>query len=315
MALLQDRIRSCVCSEGVVVMAIISENTAKVRWTWLSKTHSLPGQWLIGVPAQEGRTHILKLGFNVHYFQTFFSHLLQISVSIIVYGSFFHMYIVAVFEGLASLLSRWRLMDSKPYNRVWSGAHTSLKGLRFGNRHGSWMHSKLFSLEASHLGSSSLKASVVLVHSYLRVLLDTMSWSLHIPSCAWHETGCTSTDRSQYVSKVKLICSFYFLVIVRDGSQIYPIRTIGLNSRAIEWGSRFFFSFVLWEARTSGWSLGPESRANWGEIESRNQYGDIIWTRNKALIQTILSTNNAIFGCISHTLPESFWLKLSVPCK
>ena len=40
---LQDRIRNCVWSGGGVVMAIISENKAKVRLDW-AKALVLPGQ-------------------------------------------------------------------------------------------------------------------------------------------------------------------------------------------------------------------------------------------------------------------------------
>lgn len=188
MALLQDRIRSCVCSEGVVVMAIISENTAKVRWTWLSKTHSLPGQWIIGVPAQEGRTHILKLGFNVHYFQTFFSHILPISVSIIMCGSFFHMYVVALFEGSASLLSRCRLMDSKPYSRVWSGAHFL----------------KVLDLEIDMVAGCTLNSFPLRLHTLDLAVLKHLLF-LSIVTCVFFFwTQCPDLSTSPHVLGMKL---------------------------------------------------------------------------------------------------------------
>lgn len=145
---------------------------------------------------------------------------------------------------------RYRLTDCKHHTLVWSGAHF-LKVLDLEIDLLTERDSKLPPFEASHLGSNRLKASVLLASCYLSVLLmNTMSWSLHIHPGAWHETGSPSIRRSQCVSKVKLIRSFYFLVTVRDISQVYPIRTMGLNSGTIEWGSRFF-SFVLLVAWTS----------------------------------------------------------------
>lgn len=208
-------------------------------------------------------------------------------------------------------------MDSKHLSLVWSGTHLS-KFLDLEIDTLTECDSKLKPpLEASHLRSSRLKETVVLANCYLCVLLmNTMSWPPHIHSCAWHETGSTWIRRSQYVSKVKLIRSFYFLVTVRDLSQVYPIcSTMGLNSGTIERGSRFL-SFVLLVARTS-WFVYRAWKQ--GQLR-RNGIKKSIWWHHlnqepSSCPNNSFFPNKPISRYISHTLLKSFWLKLSVACK
>lgn len=205
-------------------------------------------------------------------------------VFIIVSGSSLYCCILDILEWSIFFIG-YRLTDCKRHTLVWSRAHF-LKVLDLEIDSLAECDSKLPPFEASHLGSNRVKASVFPASCYLCVLrMNTMSWSLHIHPGAWHETGSTSIRRSQYVSRVKLIRSFYFLVTVRDLSQSGQWdSTLGLLNGEAD----FSLLCCLWP-EPPGSSAEPESRANSGETESRNQSGDIIWTRNQVLIQTTLS--------------------------
>lgn len=208
----------------------------------------------------------------------------------------------------------WLKVNGLPTSSPSLIRNTSLTVCRFGNGHGNSLN--CLPLRLHTLDLTGWKRLLFLPVCYLCVLLmDKMSWSPHIHSCAWHETGSTSIRRSQCVSKVKLIRSFYFLVTVKDASQVYPIGTMGLNSGTLERGSTFF-SFVLLEAWTS-WFIcrackQSQLRRNWIKKSIRWHH---LNQELSSYPNNSLFPNKRICRYISHTLLKSFWLKLSVACK